>query len=234
MKHEPFNESFEMYLKTIRELSAKYDPVPIATVAERLGISSVSANEMMHRLKDRGLITYTPYKGVALTDDGLQYTRQIIRRHRLWECFLVDKLEIAWEQVHDFACRIEHAVGAEVTNALAAYLEYPETCPHGNPIPYDNESAAERLDTPLSEFSIGQSGVIERVHPESNLVLDYLAARGLKPGLPVQVVEIAPFKGPITVSAGQQVHTLGREVAAYIYLLVEEENQTNEPPSITH
>jgi len=223
-----FEESIEMYLKTIRELSGKYNPVPIAALAERLGISNVSANEMVHRLQDRALITHTPYKGVALTEDGLQRAQQVIRRHRLWERFLVDKLEISWEQAHDFACRMEHATDREVTDALASFLDHPETCPHGNPIPYNGLTTTKHQDIPLSDLPPGRRGTINRIHPESALVLDYLAARELKPGQPVEIVEIAPFNGPITIQAGQQSHTLGREVAAYIYLLVENATQINQ------
>ncbi len=217
-----FEESIEMYLKTIRELSEKYDPVPIAPLAERLGISNTSANEMMHRLQDRALITHTPYKGVSLTESGLQRAQQVIRRHRLWECFLVDKLKISWQQAHDFACRMEHVTDRQVTDALAAFLEHPETCPHGNWIPYNGKNTPKPQDIPLSDLAVGQRGTIARIHPESALVLDYLAARELKPGLTVEVIEIGPLNGPITILVGQQSHTLGREVATYIYLLVEE------------
>ncbi len=222
-----FEESIEMYLKTISELSGKYDPVPIAALAERLGISNVSANEMIHRLKDRALITHTPYKGVALTESGLQRAQQVIRRHHLWECFLVNKLGISWQQAHDFACRMEHTTDREVIDALAAFLDHPETCPHGNQIPYNGDTIPEPQDTPLSDLAVGQRGTIARIHPESTLVLEYLAARELKPSLSVEVVEIAPFNGPITIQTAQQSHTLGREVATYIYLLVEKEKENS-------
>ncbi len=218
-----FDESIEMYLKTIRELSARYDPVPIAALAERLGVSNVSANEMMHRLKNQALIEHIPYKGVALTDEGLRRAYQIIRRHRLWERFLVDQLGISWEQSHDFACRMEHASDNEVTDALAAFLGNPETCPHGNPIPYNGQFTINQCEIPLNELGLGQQGVIQRIHPESALVLDYLAARGLKPGVGVRVSEVAPFQGPITVRVDERAIALGREVATYIYLTIEEQ-----------
>ena len=125
----------EMYLKSLWELSSDGEPVGIASVAARLGISPVSASEMIHRLEERQLVQYQRYRGVRLTRLGWEHARSLIRRHRLWERFLADELGLPWESVHDLACELEHAVGAEVTEALADRLGQPSTCPHGNPIP---------------------------------------------------------------------------------------------------
>jgi len=177
MKHESFNESIEMYLKTVSELAAGDGLAPISALAERLGVSTVSATEMVHRLCEKGLLDHTPYKGVALTEDGRRRARRVIRRHRLWECFLVDYLNLPWEKVHDYACRLEHATDTAVTEALAAFLHNPATCPHGNPIPSADGDVTAVHDTPLSDLQPGDRGAITRIHPESELLLDYLAAR---------------------------------------------------------
>ena len=145
MKHEPFNESTEMYLKTISELAEKEEaPVPISALAERMGVSNVSATEMVHRLGEQGLLQHEPYKGVSLSTMGRQRATAIIRTHHMWECFLAGKLQFPWEQVHDFACRLEHATDSAVTEALAAYLNQPQRCPHGNPTPVRAPPAPER------------------------------------------------------------------------------------------
>jgi len=217
MKHESFNESSEMYLKTISELAEDNDLVPISALAERLGVSTVSATEMVHRLREQGLLDHRPYKGVTLTDDGDRRACRVIRRHRLWECFLADHLHLPWQQVHDFACQLEHATADEVTEALAVFLGNPQTCPHGNPIPDADWVVPISTDQPLNEWEPGDRGTITRIHPESVLLLDYLAARHIQPGQPVAFTEVAPFNGPLMMQIGGQIHALGREIAAHIY-----------------
>jgi DtxR family Mn-dependent transcriptional regulator len=216
--HESFNESTEMYLKTIRELTENNEPVPISALARRLEVSTVSATEMIHRLEDNNLVTHTPYKGVQLTNDGCTHASEIIRSHRLWERFLVDHLQIAWEKVHDVACRLEHATDPDVTSALAQFLGNPETCPHGNLIPEAGRHLKVAASHTLSDLVPGDSGVIERIHPESNLLLEYLAAHDIQPGRHVAVTEIAPFNGPIMVDIDGRTHALGQEVAAHIFI----------------
>lgn len=216
--HESFNESTEMYLKTIRELTDNNEPVPISALARRLEVSTVSATEMVHRLEDHNLVAHIPYKGVHLTDDGCEHASEIIRSHRLWERFLVDHLQIPWEKVHDVACRLEHATDPDVTDALAKFLGDPETCPHGNQIPEAGGRLKVSARQTLSDLVPGDSGVVERIHPESNLLLEYLAAHDVLPGRAIHVDEIAPFNGPIMVKIEGQTHALGQEVAAHIFI----------------
>lgn len=223
MKHESFNESTEMYLKTIRELIEDNEPVPISALARRLEVSTVSATEMVHRLEDNELVAHIPYKGVRLTEDGRHHAREIIRSHRLWERFLADYLGLAWEKVHDVACQLEHATEDTVTEALAKFLGYPETCPHGNPIPNTDGQTKSIPSRTLNEMNPGESGVIARIHPESALLLDYLSAHDVKPGRQVKVEEIAPFNGPIMTSIAGKVHPLGQEIATHIFV-----NETGE------
>jgi DtxR family Mn-dependent transcriptional regulator len=221
----PTTESAEMYLKTIYELEADDEPVAISQVAERLGISSVSANEMVKRLVERDLLVHMPYKGVNLTDEGRRRALNVVRHHRLWERFMVDRLGLAWEDVHDAACRLEHATTNEVAEALADFLGQPTTCPHGNPIPSPDGVLAESGGTPLSELDLGEGGVVECVRPESAILLNYLAERGVKPGEPVLVEDIAPFNGPLTVRIGQARHVLGREVAVHVLIATGDKRQ---------
>lgn len=221
MKHESFNESTEMYLKTVSELAWGEEPVSIAAIAERLGISTVSATEMVHRLKDRGLLDHTPYKGVRLTDKGQRKANTLIRAHHLWECLLVEKLHLPWEQAHEYACRLEHATDTAVTEALAAFLDHPLTCPHGNPVPAADGTLPAPDDVPLTNLMPGQSGVISRIAPENTLLFEYLAARQLKPDTAVTLEEIAPFNGPLMVISGETTHPLGQEIAAHIFVYPE-------------
>ena len=218
MKHEHFNESKEMYLKTVNELMMGNDAVPISALAKRLSVTNVSATEMVHKLQDQGLLEHEPYRGVLLTKDGRNRALQILRNHRLWECFLVKKLNLSWEQVHDLACRMEHVLDTEVVEALAVFLGQPEGCPHGNPIPTVDGKIAPAKGIPLSELKPGEGGVIMSIHPESTLLLKYLAARNIKLGMHIFLKDIAPLNGPFVISCESQTFSLGREIAAHIFI----------------
>lgn len=218
MKHDSFNESAEMYLKTVTELAVGGDPVPISALAGRLGVSPVSATEMIHRLEDHGLIDHRPYKGIMLTPDGARQAYEIIRSHRLWERFLADKLGLPWNEVHAFACRLEHATDGCVTNALDEYLDYPATCPHGNPIPDIAGAIRETITRPLTDLQPGDSAVIARIHPESDELLAYLYEMGLLTGTLITFRENIPFGGPLVLQIRDDIRYLGHEAAATIHV----------------
>lgn len=215
------SESTEMYLKTILELEdADHEPVAISRIAERLGVSAVSANEMIKRLAERDLVLHTPYKGVEFTQLGRRRGLNVLRRHRLWECFLVEHLDVAWELSHDLACQLEHATADEVTERLATFLGQPETCPHGSVIPDAEGNYEEPPTVPLSEMEVGQKGIVRRIYREETPLLDYLAERHVLPGLPVSVRDIAPYNGPLTAQVGDGEVVLGREIAARILIIL--------------
>jgi DtxR family Mn-dependent transcriptional regulator len=214
------SESTEMYLKTILELEdEEREPVAISRIAERLGVSAVSANEMIKRLVERDMVVHTPYKGVEFTELGRRRGLSVLRRHRLWECFLVSHLGVAWENSHDLACQLEHATADEVTERLASFLGHPEVCPHGSLIPDSEGHYEEPPATPLSEMEIGGTGTICRIYREETPLLEYLAERNVLPGLSVAVLDIAPYNGPLTVRVGDSEVVLGREIAARILVV---------------
>lgn len=221
MKHESFHESAEMYLKTASELAGTNTPTPIAALAGRLGVSAVSATEMVHRLQEQGLLAHQPYRGISLTAAGQQLADEVVRRHRLWECFLYERLGLPWHEVHDHACRLEHATTPAVTEALDTFLGHPTACPHGNPIGGHAAAPAER---PLSELPVGGTAVLVRVHPESEGLLCYLAELDLLPGRRVTLREISPYQGPMVLQTDMGVRYIGREAAAHVHirLLTEE------------
>lgn len=218
MKHEPFNESIEMYLKTACELAVGDAPVAISALAGRLGVSAVSATEMVHRLQESGLVDHQPYKGITLTEDGRHQAAAVIRSHRLWECFLVDHLELPWDEAHEWSCRLEHATDPQVTDALEVYLGYPLTCPHGSPIPTPDGTIVEPADQPLTTLLPGQSAVIARIYPETAELLSYLSDLGLTTGTRIILKERAPFHGPLVLLVGEDIRYLGGEGAAQIFI----------------
>lgn len=215
MRHESFHESAEMYLKTVSELAGPDMLTPISALAERLGVSAVSATEMVHRLQERGLIAHQPYRGVSLTTAGRNVADEVVRRHRLWECFLFEQLGLPWDEVHEYACRLEHATVPEVAAALDAFLGHPVACPHGNPIARTASAPDECL---LSELPVGKSAVIVRAHPETGSLLGYLADLDLLPGQCVTLREIAPFQGPMVLWTSEGIRYVGREAAAHVYV----------------
>lgn len=214
MSVQHLSESTEMYLKAMAELNDRA-VVAIGRLAERLSVTPVSANEMVRRLNEQGLVSHTPYKGVSLTDKGRAVASNVVRRQRLWECFLHDHLKIEWAQVYELACSLEHATAPEVADALAAFLGEPKTCPHGNPI-----GGADGSFTPLQGVSLntvlpGETVRVLAVNATSTDVLKYLQERGLMPGCELTVIEAEPMQGPLTlqvVPAGES-GAGGKEVA---------------------
>lgn len=211
-----YSESVEMYLKTLATLGGASEPVPIARLAERMEVTPVSANEMMQRLAREGLVAHQPYKGVHLTETGCGLAHNVIRRERLWERFLADHLRLGWARVHDWACQLEHATAPEVIEALDAFLDYPATCPQGNPIPRDGGSLTPASGRLLSELTVGQSARLTAFEDESAEVLNYLERRGLLPGAAVTVTEIAPRQGPLTLRVAEKEIVLGANLAATV------------------
>lgn len=209
------SESTEMYLKAMAELSG-HDVVAIARLAERLGVTPVSANEMVRRLAEQGLVLHTPYKGVNLTKKGREVACNVLRRQRLWECFLYDHLKIEWSQVYEFACSLEHATAPEVTEALAGFLGNPKTCPRGNPIPAVDGSFKPLDAIPLSEIKLGETAQVLAVNATATDVLKYLQEKDILPGRNVKVLEVAPMQGPLTLRVDHKDVALGLSLAEFV------------------
>ena len=212
-------ESTEMYLKAMAELGVG-DVVAVGRLAGRLGVTNVSANEMVHRLTESGLVSHTPYKGVSLTKDGRAAACSVLRRQRLWECFLYDYLKIEWAKLYELACALEHATAPEVTEALAVFLGDPKFCPRGNPIP-----SADGLMMPLNGILLQEAptGVTVRVlaiNATETDVLKYLQERDILPGRDLTIVEVAPMEGPLTLDVNGKDVALGLRLAEFVIVEV--------------
>lgn len=212
------NETVEMYLKTIAELSDDGAPVIIARIAERLGVTAVSANEMMKRLGEQGLVAHARYKGVTLTDNGRYIAYNVIRRQRLWERFLVDHLKMEWSGVYEMACRLEHATSNVLAEALSAYLGHPTVCPHGSPIPNSDGTFPVVLTRPLTALRVGEKGSIHSIQPATTDIYAYLNRHQVLPNRDFTVVEIAPMEGPITLNLVNGRVALGRPMAELVWV----------------
>ncbi len=219
------SESREMYLKSIYELKNAEEPVAISSIARRMGVSTVSASEMIKHLAKQGFVDHQPYKGVSLTGAGCKRALSVVRRQRLWGRFLADHLGIPWEQVYDYACRLEHAVGDTVTEALAEFLDHPRSCPHGNPIPHADGSVEEVPSIALTEVELGQQVEILQIDQPETALCVYLADRGLLPGTQLTYIEQAPYNGPLTVQIDNREIAVGREIALRMLVSLPEEKQ---------
>jgi DtxR family Mn-dependent transcriptional regulator len=202
------SESTEMYLKAMAELGDG-EVVPIGRLAERLDVTPVSANEMVKRLGDQGLVSHTPYKGVNLTKTGRAAASSVLRRQRLWECFLHQHLKIEWARLYELACSLEHATAPEVTDALAGFLGHPSTCPHGNPIPATDGSFTRVRGIPLSEARVGSTVRVQAVDATATDVLKHLQERNILPGCELTLLEVAPMDGPLVLDVEGKRVALG-------------------------
>jgi DtxR family transcriptional regulator, Mn-dependent transcriptional regulator len=209
------SESMEMYLKAMLEMSDR-EPATVGRLAERLSVSPVSANEMVRRLGEHGLAKHTPYKGVALTENGREVACNVMRRQRLWEVFLFDHLKIEWSKIYELACSLEHATAPEVTEALDSFLGNPTTCPRGNPIPAADGSFAPLNGFPLGEAAVGDLLRVVAVNATATDVLKYLQERNILPGSEITVLEAAPLQGPLTLKVGKREVALGLSLAEFI------------------
>jgi DtxR family Mn-dependent transcriptional regulator len=216
-------KSVEDYLKAIYRLSVEESPVAISTLAAQLGISPISANEMVRKLAERNLVTYKPYQGVSLTEEGRLQAQHVTRRHRLWERFLVDILGLPWEMVHEEACRLEHVTSPLLEEKLVQFLDNPAQCPHGYPILEVNREPCPGETFSLAQLEPGQRAVVQHVPEQDPELLRYIGELGLRPQAVVVVEEAAPFEGPITVRIGDTQEVIGQYVASQITVKVKAE-----------
>ena len=209
------SESTEMYLKAMVELGNR--DVAISRIAERLSVTHVSANEMIKRLGEQGLVSHAPYKGVNLTSKGQEVACNVLRRQRLWEVFLYEHLKIEWAKIYELACSLEHATASEVTEALAGFLGNPKTCPRGHPIPHENGAFTPLNGALLSDVTVGTTVKVLAVNATATDVLRYLQERNILPGHEIKVIEAAPLHGPLTlqVDEGKEV-ALGLSMAEFV------------------
>ncbi|HLU25682.1 MAG TPA: metal-dependent transcriptional regulator [Longimicrobiales bacterium] len=209
----------EDYVKAIYKLSRGDSAASTSAIAERLGVAAGSVTGMLKRLAELGLVEHVPYYGARLTASGANEAVRMIRRHRILELFLVEVLGYTWDRVHEEAERLEHAASDELIARMAQVLGEPECDPHGAPIPNAGESFQdfEEVEFPgLDELEVGQSGILRRVSDEDPAALRYLAGLGLKPGVQIEVLERAPFNGPLRLRVGNDEQFIGRELSRYL------------------
>ncbi len=209
---EPLSHAVEEYLEAIHRFAGYREGPTTTRLADHLNVKPASVTGMLRRLSELGLITYQRYGHIRLTPAGDRLAHAIVRRHRLAERLLTDVLEVPLAQVHHEACRLEHALSADVAGRIADKLGDPELCPHGHPI---NAQAGDRTMS-LLDAPKGRVLVIVRLENESPEVVRYLTDRKLLPDARLKVKAREPLDSGVVVEVSGETHTIGRELAATI------------------
>ena len=215
---ETYSEAIEDFLKAVYLLQQEHERVPTSLLADALAITAPSTTEMAKKLARAKLVLHEPYRGIRLTPAGERIALEIVRHHRLIELFLVKTLGYSWDEVHEEAERLEHAMSDRLTERIAAYLGDPHFDPHGDPIPSVEGDVRERALTPLSEWPLGTPGVVTRLLNQAPDLLRYLSEKGLVLGEEVEVVRRDPFEGPVTLRVSGAEQAISPHVAQYVLI----------------
>lgn len=215
--------TIENYVKTIYQVCAAQDSRPAATgkLAESLGVLPGTVTSMLKTLSEAGLAVYTPYEGVNLTESGRLLAMRVIRRHRLIELFLVRTLHLKWDEVHEEAENLEHAVSDWLVDRMDAFLGNPESDPHGDPIPRADGSIRSALGRSLAELAAGDQFRLVRVLDQSPEFLRFLSETGLPLGAQGTVLHNRSEAGVLSFRLGDQQRTLSLAVAEKLVVDVE-------------
>ena len=213
----------EEYIETIYRFESKVGFARTMELARELGVVPGSITNTIENLERKGLVIHEPYKGVKLTEDGKKIASHILRRHRLAERLLTDFLNLDWSEVHDPACKLEHALSPEILKPLEKALGHPKTCPHGNPIPTKCGGILEEKTIALTEVDPKTSVVIVKITEEKAEVLKQLTGLKLKPGKRIEIENKSVHKGSLIIRVGNESCTLENDLAAIIYVKKVEE-----------
>lgn len=204
------------YLKAIAKAELAGERATTTLIATTLSFSAPSATAMLKKLAARGLVKRTPYRGVVLTETGRRLALEALRHHRLLERYLVETLGLSIPDAHAEADRLEHALSEDVEARIDAALGYPDSDPHGDPIPDANLHVRAPEWQQLSALKEGERRTIRRVPDDDENMLRYLSELDLMPGQPVELLLAAPFNGPLTVRTRGGEHAISRELAAAV------------------
>jgi len=206
----------ENYLKIIYHLAEKTGNVQTNAIAEQMQTKPASVTDMIKKLAEKGFVDYIKYQGVTLTEKGRNAAIEIVRKHRLWEVFLVDKLNFKWDEVHDVAEELEHIKSTALIERLDEFLGFPKSDPHGDPIPDKNGRFAKTQFVKLIDLKIGDQGTITGVSQHSSAFLKHLEKLGLTLGKQIEINDVTDFDGSVEILiAGKQIN-ISREVAKHI------------------
>ena len=214
--------SKENYLKTIYSENFNTDKaVSVTTLSERLGVTKAAVSDMAKKLAELNYINYKPYKGISLSSKGKKIAMQIIRRHRLWELFLINVLDLSWSEVHDEAEKLEHCTSDILVNKIDDFLGNPKFDPHGDPIP--NKKGVMPLLPKLiklSDVSIGSKYKVARVNDRSKELMNYLTKLNIQLNTEIKIIDKLNYDNTIFVIIKNKTIPLSEKITGKIYVTV--------------
>ena len=220
-----FDLSFaeENYLKAIYHLSSSgQKQVNTNAIAERLETKPASVSDMIRKLSDKGVITHVKYQGVNITEKGKQKALSVIRKHRLWEVFLVSKLNFHWDEVHEIAEQLEHIRSSLLISRLDEFLGYPKFDPHGDPIPNEDGVISTKPRVILSDLSQGTISQLVSMIDTGTAFLNYLDKIGMKIGTKIKILDTIEFDGSMEIEADYDKSiTISKQVADNLLVIRE-------------
>jgi DtxR family transcriptional regulator, Mn-dependent transcriptional regulator len=216
-----FSQSEENYLKTIFHLQVGTEAVTTNALAEKLQTRPASVTDMMKKLNAKKLLHYKPYYGFNLSTEGKKIALNIIRRHRLWEYFLAEKLKFSWNEVHEVAEELEHVSSKKLIDKLEEYLDFPQFDPHGDPIP-DSKGKMRSVDEiPLIELPLSQPAEVRRVAHQSAEMLELLQHKNIGIGTRLEVKKHFDFDHSVEIRIKTNTITISEQLAKNIFVTYE-------------
>lgn len=209
----------ENYLKAIFHLSLDSKKgTSTNDIAKKLETKASSVTDMIKKLAEKELINYQKYQGVTLTDFGKRTAGKIVRKHRLWEVFLVEKLNFSWDEVHEVAEQLEHIKSPKLIDELDQFLNFPKRDPHGDPIP-DKDGNLKLVEKRLLvNLEVGESGICIGVNDSSSEFLKYLDRNNISLGDKIQVIEKEPFDHSLTLLIKGKKLSISNKIANNLYI----------------
>ena len=214
-----FSLSEENYLKSIFHLQTiSGKGISTSAIAKKLDTKPSSVTDMIKKLADKQVLVYKKYQGVTLTNLGMKAATSIIRKHRLWEVFLVEKLNFSWDEVHDVAEQLEHIKSPKLINELDEFLGFPKKDPHGDPIP-DKDGNFQKIEKRLlSTLEENQYGICVGVNDSSSEFLKYLDKHQISLGQQIKVISKESFDGSLTILINKKEMTISHKISNNIYI----------------
>lgn len=211
--------SEENYLKTIFHLERQYlTGVPTNAIAEEMETKASSVTDMLKKLSEKKVLAHRKYQGAKLTEKGVRHAKAVIRKHRLWESFLVEKLNFNWDEVHDVAEQLEHIKSDKLIQELDRFLGYPKTDPHGDPIPDEKGNMYLQKKILLAELEKGERGICVGVKDSSVAFLQYLDRHEIALGKELKVVHKEEFDDSMLIEIDGTQLTISSLAANNLYL----------------
>jgi len=221
-----YSASKENYIKAIFHLQQEDESVTTNALAEALQTKPALVTDMLKKLKTQKLLQYEKYRGVKLTTEGKKLAVQIIRKHRLWEYFLVEKLQFGWEEVHDIAEELEHISSKKLIDRLDEFLDFPKADPHGDPIPDVNGKIPSMQQSAISDLPVNSSGIVNGISDQSAEMLELLKHKNIQLGTRLDIKKKFDVDGSVEIKIrNQQPVNISEHVAKNVLIAYDKKSR---------